>query len=221
VKRLFVIGSSGHAGSVLEAIELQGEYQVLGLLDSFEPVGTRKHRYEVYGPPEDAVKLAAAFDCRSFFIAIGDNWSRWRISRCLEEAVPGFDFPVVCHPGAVVSRSAKIGRGTAVLAAAVVGTDTMIGEGCIVNVAAAIGHDCRMENYSSIAGGVRMAGGAVIGERSTAGVSSTLLEKITVGRDSVVAAGAVLFKNVPDEVVVFGNPARIVRTRKPDEPYMR
>ncbi|HLH04686.1 MAG TPA: acetyltransferase [Bryobacteraceae bacterium] len=221
MKPLIVIGSSGHAGSVLDCIEMEGQYKVVGLLDSFEPAGARKHGYEICGAPEDAARLSAALSCRSFFVAVGDNWSRSRISQQLRADLPDAEYPSIIHPTAIVSRTVRLGPGCVLLAGSIVGNDVIIGTGCIVNVAAAIGHDCRLDDYASVSGGVRMSGASSIGLRSSAGVSSTLIEKITVGRDAVVAAGAVVFKDVPDEVVVFGNPAKIVRQRKPDETYLR
>jgi len=221
MKPLLVIGSSGHAGSVLDCIEMQGEYQVIGLLDSFESPGTKKHGYEICGTPKQAARFAAHFDCRTFFIAVGDNWSRYQLAQHLRTEVPKIEFATIVHPSAIVSRSARLERGTVLMPGSIVGNNVHIGEGCIVNVAAAVGHDCRIDDYASLSGGVRLSGASRLGARSAAGVSATLLEKIVVGRDAVIAAGAVVFKDVPDESVVFGNPARIVRQRKPDEPYMR
>jgi sugar O-acyltransferase (sialic acid O-acetyltransferase NeuD family) len=221
MKPLLVIGSSGHAGSVLDCVEMQGEYRVLGLLDSFESTGTKKHGYEICGAPEEAANLAARFACPTFFIAVGDNWSRYQLSRRLRTELPEVEFAKIVHPSAIVSRSAHIECGTVLMAGTIIGNNVSIGEGCIVNVAAAIGHDCCIDEYASLSGGVRLSGSSRLGARSTAGVSATVLEKITVGRDAVIAAGAVVFKDVPEETVVFGNPARIVRQRKPDEPYMR
>jgi len=43
------------------------------------------------------------------------------------------------------------------------------------------------------------------------GANATILPGITIGRNSMVGAGAVVTKDVPDNVLVIGNPARIVK----------
>jgi sugar O-acyltransferase (sialic acid O-acetyltransferase NeuD family) len=221
VKSLFLIGSSGHAGAVLECIELQEQYEVIGLLDSFEPKGVHKHGYIVYGGVEDATQLSESTGCRSFFIAVGDNFARWRIASLLSSTIPGIDFPIVMHPSVLVSKSARIGPGTVVTAGAIISVNAIVGQGCIVNVASAVNHDCRMDEFSSLSGGVQLGGGAAIGFRSSVGVGATLREKVVVGRDTVVGAGAVVTSDLPDNVVAYGVPARVIKQRAEDEKYLR
>jgi sugar O-acyltransferase (sialic acid O-acetyltransferase NeuD family) len=221
VKFLFVIGSSGHAAAVLECIELQEEYEVIGLLDSFEPKGTKKHGYVVYGGVENAAELSEPTGCRSFFVAIGDNFVRWRIASLLSSTIPGIEFPILAHPSALVSKSARIGPGTVLTTSAIVGVNAIVGQGCIVNVASAVNHDCRMDDFSSLSAGVQLGGGAAIGFRSSVGVGATLKEKVVVGRDTVVGAGAVVTSDLPDNVVAYGVPAKVIKQRAEDEKYLR
>lgn len=53
-----------------------------------------------------------------------------------------------------------------------------------------------------------------IKEGATIGSNATLLP-VTIGKNSVVAAGAVVTQSVPDNVVVAGNPAKIIRQIQP------
>ncbi|MBV8864944.1 MAG: acetyltransferase [Acidobacteriaceae bacterium] len=221
MKPLLVVGSSGHASIVLEAIELRGEFNVLGLLDSFEAKGTLKHGYLVRGAAEDAAEIAEVYGCHSFVVAIGDNWARWKIANAIATASNGVEFPAVVHPSVVFSKSARIGPGTVVMPAAVVGPNAILGEGCIVNIASVVNHDCRMADYSSLSGGVHLAGSIAIGMRSSVGIGSTIREKVSIGRDSVIGAGTVVLDDIPDEVVAYGVPAKVIRQRAPDERYMR
>ncbi len=221
MKPLLVVGSSGHASAVLEAIELQGEFEVGGLLDSFAPKGARKHGYPVCGTVEEASELSDAYTCRSFFVAIGDNWARWKIAQTLWATVEHAEFPVVVHPSVLVSRSARIGPGSVIMAGSVIATKAVIGEGCIVYTASTVDHDCRMDDYASIAPGVHLGGGAGIGVRSSIGIGSTLREKVWIGRDSVIGAGSVVLDDIPDDTVAYGVPAKVIRRRAADEKYMR
>ena len=221
MKPLLVIGSSGHASAVLEVIELQGKYEVAGLLDSFEPAGITKHGYKVLGTLEEAAAHAASLACESIFVAIGDNWSRWEISLRIKTKLPFAEFPAVIHPSVLVSRSARIGAGSVIMAGGIVATNAVIGEGCIVYTASTVNHDCRMDDYSSLSAGIHLGGAAVIGFRSSIGIGSTLRERVTIGRDTVIGAGTVVLNDIPSDVVAYGVPAKVARKRTQDERYMR
>jgi sugar O-acyltransferase (sialic acid O-acetyltransferase NeuD family) len=220
VRPLLVLGSSGHASVVLDAIELQGVYQVVGLLDSFQTKGTQRHGYEILGSPEEAVAIAERCGCRAFVVAVGDNWSRWQLTLRLQEAMPDIELAAVVHPAAVIARSARVHSGSVVFAGSVIGQNVIVETGCIVNVASSVNHDCHLEPYASLAPGVHLGGAVKIGLRSSAGISSAVREKVVIGRDTVLGAGAVLLNDLPDQVVAFGVPAKVRRPRKTDEAYL-
>ncbi len=220
MKPLLVIGSSGHASTVLEAIELQGEYQVLGLLDSYEQRGKEKHGYPVIGPAEEAAELASAYACTSFFIAIGDNWKRWQIASKLKGSLPKLEFATAVHPSVLISKTARVACGCFLMAGVIVCANARIGEGCIVNTGSTVNHDCKLAEYASLSAGVHLGGGCGIGVRSSVGLGSTVREKRVIGRDSVIGAGAVVLHDIPDEVVAYGVPAKVMRSRAKDESYL-
>lgn len=84
----------------------------------------------------------------------------------------------------------------------------MIGAGTIINTGASMDHDCRIGAYAHIAPGARLVGEVVIGEESTVGMMSCVIEGRRVGFRSLVAAGAVVVRDVPDDTRVAGVPAR-------------
>lgn len=51
-----------------------------------------------------------------------------------------------------------------------------------------------------------------IKENAWIGANSTILPGVTIGRNAIVGAGSVVTKDVPDEAVVVGNPAKIIKT---------
>jgi acetyltransferase-like isoleucine patch superfamily enzyme len=55
-----------------------------------------------------------------------------------------------------------------------------------------------------------------VGEDCWIGGSVVVLPGVTIGKGSVVGAGSVVTKSVPDFTVVAGNPAKIIRTIKPE-----
>ena len=72
--RLLIIGSGGHAGQVIDAVELSKKYKIVGLSDDYLPSGTVRHRNIVVCTISDIKHMADTFDY--LFVAIGDNQFR-------------------------------------------------------------------------------------------------------------------------------------------------
>lgn len=218
--KLLVIGSSGHASVLVDVIEPAGQYVVVGYLDDTEAVGTMRRGHPILGDLADIVGVCAHQLIEYAVIAVGDNWQRRKIYCDLVKSCPSLKFPVIRHPSAVVSSSAQIGRGSAVLAGAHVGPGSRIGEFCIVNTGSSVDHDCTLHNFASIAPGAFMGGLVEIGECSAVGVGATISDRISIGRHTVVGTGAVVVQDIPDLVVAYGNPARVKRSRTEGEKYL-
>jgi len=218
--KLLVIGSSGHAAVLVDAIHLSGTHRIAGYLDDTMARGTIRKGYPILGSIEDAAAICAEHNIIDAVIAVGDNWSRRHIHEKLIQRCPELKFPVVLHPSAVVSKSAEVGRGAVLLATCHVGPGSKVGAFCILNTGSSIDHDCQMHDFSSIGPGVFTGGLVHIGECSAIGVGASISDRISVGRHAVVGTGAVVVRNIPDLVVAYGNPARVKRSRPQGEAYM-
>jgi sugar O-acyltransferase (sialic acid O-acetyltransferase NeuD family) len=218
--KLLVVGSSGHAAVLVDAIQLGGAYRIAGYLDDTAARGTLRRGYPILGSVEDVAAVCAEHEIEDAVIAIGDNWWRRHAYEKLIERSPQLKFPAVVHPSAVVAKSAEIGRGAAVLAACQIGPGSKVGVFCILNTGSSIDHDCQMHNFSSIGPGVFTGGLVEIGECSAIGVGASISDRISVGRHAVVGTGAVVVRNIPDLVVAYGNPARVHRSRPEAESYV-
>jgi sugar O-acyltransferase (sialic acid O-acetyltransferase NeuD family) len=218
--KLLVIGSSGHAAVLIEAIQLCGEYLIAGYLDDTMARGTIRRGHRILGALEDVPSVCFEYEISSAVIGIGDNWWRRHVHLKLTESCPQLKFPTVLHPSAVVSKSAEIGRGTVVLAGCQIGPGSKVGEFCILNTGSSIDHDSQMHDFSSIGPGAFTGGFVEIGECSAIGVGACISDRISVGRHAVVGTGAVVVRNVPDLVVAYGNPARVRRSRPEGEAYV-
>jgi sugar O-acyltransferase (sialic acid O-acetyltransferase NeuD family) len=115
----------------------------------------------------------------------------------------------VIHPTATISPSAVLGEGCQVMAGALVGVRVRMGDACIINTAASIDHESILGNGVHLAPGVTTAGLIEIGHFSFIGTQATLLPRIKIGTRTVIGAGSVVTKDIPDCVTCYGNPARI------------
>jgi len=218
--KLLVIGSSGHASVLVDAVELAGTYRVAGYLDDTVAQGTIRRGYSILGGLSDAASVCAEQLIEDVVLAIGDNWWRRKVYIDLAKKCPQVKFPVIRHPSAVVARSAEVGKGAAILAGSHVGPGSRVGDFCILNTGSSIDHKCRLHDFASIAPGVFTGGHVEIGECSAIGVGASISDRISIGRHAVVGTGAVVVRDIPDLVVAYGNPARVHRSRQEGEAYV-
>jgi sugar O-acyltransferase (sialic acid O-acetyltransferase NeuD family) len=219
-RKLLLIGSSGHASVLLDAIELSGLFTIAGYVDDTLAAGTIRRGYSILGPVAAAASICSEQLIDDVVIAIGDNWWRRKVYEDLICRHPKVKFPVIKHPSSWLSASAEIGQGAAILACSHIGPGSRVGDFCIVNTGSSIDHDCAMLRFASIAPGVFTGGLVQIGECSAIGVGTSISDRISIGDHTVIGTGAVVVRNIPNLVVAYGNPARVKRSRQEGEKYV-
>jgi len=138
---------------------------------------------------------------------IGDSKTR----KFLAEKHP-FNYSSVVHPTATVSPYATIDKGTVVFHHSVIQSGTSIGKHCIINTKASVDHDCIIEDFVHISPGAILCGNVQVGELSWIGTGSVIIQGIKIGKNVMIGAGSVIIRDVPDNVVVVGNPGKIIKT---------
>lgn len=123
----------------------------------------------------------------------------------------GMRFATPVHPSAILSAKSTVGEGTIVSPGVIVAAFTHVGRHVLVNRGALLGHDTEIGDYVTIGPGANIAGFTRIGEGTYIGMGAMILDKVTVGAHSVVGAGSVVHKDVPDNVMIAGRPARIIK----------
>ena len=221
MQRIVIAGASGYARVVIDIVEREHRYEIAGLIDSFQPRGTPCFGYEVLGSELQLLGLCERYDIMGAIIAIGDNFQRHRLHTSISTLVPQIQFPSCVHPFSQIARGVTLGRGTVVTAGAIICSNASVGEFCILNTKASLDHDGVMEDFSSLAPGVTTGGNVKIKAFSAIMMGANIIHGVTIGEHSVVGAGATVLNDLPDCVVAFGSPARVVRRRAPGEAYLQ
>ena len=159
MKRLLIVGAGGHGRSVVEAALASGEFVVIGFLDDAFPKLAQVWAIPVRGKVAEFAYFRDEADFA--IVAIGNNAIRRLVTSNLHGA--GFPLARVVHQRAIVSPSAVIDEGSAIMAGAIVGTEARLGEGVIVNCAAVVDHHCRVGDFGHLGVGASMAGGSALG----------------------------------------------------------
>ena len=213
--RVIGLGAGGHAKVVIEILRLIGGYEFVGLLDPKQDIwGTEVLGVSVLG---DDSLLPELYDqgVRYAFIGLGSVGDTRPRGQLYEKAChQGFQIVQAIHPQAIIAPSVEIGHGPTIMAGAVINAAARLGDNVIVNTGAIIEHDCIIGDHVHIATGARLASTVRVGKGAHVGVGASVRQCICIGRDAIVGAGAVVVNDVPDNVVVAGVPARILKVEE-------
>lgn len=206
---LVVYGAGGHAKVVADTARAAG-WQIKAIADG-EPLKRGRPFLEwsigLIGE-EEAIRY-----CRmkgiAAVVAVGDNASRKKIYDRLVEA--GVTLATIVHPSASVSPHANLGPGTVVCAGAVVQPGAYVEENGILNTGCSVDHDDWIGAHAHIGPGAHLGGAASAGTGAHVGLGATIRDGIGVGSWSVIGMGSVVVRDVPNGVIAYGQPARIVR----------
>jgi len=202
--RLIVIGAGGHARVVVDVARAAG-FDPVAALDPGS-VGSLCNGVEVVGG-DDAAERLFAEGLGQAVIAIGDNRVRVELGQRLEAI--GFGLPLVSHPSAILSSSARIGDGTVIMPLAVINASAMVGRLVIVNTNAVVEHDCQIGDGAHIAPGSRLGGTVSVGCCALIGIGSVIRPESSVGAFAVIGAGSTVIGDIDGDCVATGSPARV------------
>lgn len=195
--KLLLVGAGGHANSCIDVIEGHQQFQIAGLIDSIESVGTKKFSYSVIGTDNDLNTLALTY--KYAMVAVGQIKSAsLRIQLYEKILAAGFELPSIISPLAYVSKHASLGAGTIVMHGAIVNAGAKIGKNCIINSKALVEHDAAVEDHCHISTGAILNGNVLVGEGSFVGSGSIIKHGIKLGMNSMIGMGSYIKHDQPN-----------------------
>jgi sugar O-acyltransferase (sialic acid O-acetyltransferase NeuD family) len=126
----------------------------------------------------------------------------------------GFKLMGVISKLAYLSVSSKVGDGVAVFPFAAIGPSVSVGDHSVVYNNASIAHESTVGRYSMVCPGAQIAGRVSIGEGCWIGIGASILQGVSIGSGSVIGAGAAVIRDVPENTVAAGVPARAINQRQ-------
>ena len=204
---LVIFGAGGHAKVVIETCIGTRFRPVVCLGESrwTNLVGVKVE-------PEKQAEQWKAQGVQHAFVAIGNNSIRERVAA--KALAMGFELATIISRQAWVSPTARLDRGTVVMAGAIVQVEAAIGECSIVNTGASVDHECVLGRAVHAAPHSTLCGNVVAGDRVWIGAGSTIIEGTKLADDVFVAAGATVVCDIVEtHARCSGVPARIMRSQ--------
>lgn len=191
-KKVIIFGASGHGRVIADIVRANGD-EFLGFLDD-----------DITKPSLGIIADYRKFDAE-FVVGIGNEETRERISQY------NCKWYTAVHPSAIVSQEAEVGIGSVVMANAVINSGARVGKHCVINTGAIIEHDDRIEDFAHISVGVKLGGNVTVGKGTWVGIGATVNNNLNIRSNCIIGAGAVVVKDIIEQGVYIGLPARRVK----------
>ncbi len=198
---MYIIGAGAQAKYVIDIIDLPA------LIRVFDPIGGRVgqkllgiqvEEYDKDKIPEESMVI----------ICVADPKFKKEIYEGIKKRI--FAYPEMIHRKAVVADSANIQGGCIVNANATIQPDAFIGMFTMVHANVSIDHDSMIGFYCNIAPGATICGHVQIGDNTVVGPGAVVTKNVSIGRNTIIGAGSVVLSDIPNNVVAYGTPCKIV-----------
>ena len=210
MQKVAVIGAGGFGREVLEIFKddnrINQKWEIMGFLDGNEEIhGTQINGYPVLG----CLDWLADNPDVGCVVAIGDPKTKKAVIDEMENR--NAKFVNAIHPSVVMSEFVKLGKNVIICAGCILTVDIVIHDHVILNINSTVGHDTIIENYCSIMPAVNINGNNQLNEGVYVGTGATFIQEVSVGSWTTIGAGAVIVKDIPENVVAVGMPAKAIK----------
>lgn len=217
--KVIIFGAGPHAGVIADIFMNMKGYKLTRFLekdDIYDTSGvktkqvTRNMSFPIL-PDREIFKNHFKSRSERLIVGIGYNLISAREKVVKKLKSKNFLFCSAIHPKSIIADSALIGEGTAVMAGAIVNPFARIGNHAVINTGAVVDHDCAIGDNTFVQPGAHLAGSVRVGQNSIIGIGANIKDGIEIGSNVIIGGGAFVNKNVPDNTVYAGVPAKKLR----------
>ncbi|MDD7885839.1 NeuD/PglB/VioB family sugar acetyltransferase [Flavivirga sp. 57AJ16] len=218
-KKNGIILGSGTYGEVFLTYLTEAGHNIIGFFDgNLNNIGKEIHGVKVLGSFNDLLTPEFKNKIDEVFCPIGNNDIRTSYLSQLNDY--GYKTPNFIHSSVILNKDVVLGKGVYLLPGVIIMPHTSIEDFVIISMGSKIAHHTILENGVFVSTGVNVGANIVLKSKSFLGISSTIMTGVEViGENSVIGCGAVVIKNVEDNIIVAGVPAKKLRDLDVEKHY--
>ena len=161
--------------------------------------------------PKFKYTIVNEFADRSVPVTLGVANAYTKLKAIKEFDISNLEFINVINRTSFISSTAILGKGLLINNFATIGAHAQIGNFVNRSNRASVNHHSIIEDFVSINPGVTLAGNVCVGKGTLIGIGATISNGVTIGKNSIIGAGSVVVRDIPDNVVAYGNPCKPMR----------
>jgi sugar O-acyltransferase (sialic acid O-acetyltransferase NeuD family) len=213
MESVVIVGAGGFGREVLEIFndinKQEKKWDVLGFIDEDKELkGKTINNFSVLGGL-NWFENHKDVDC---VCAIGEPEAKKKVIDALKKM--NVHFCNAIHPSVIMSKFVEFGEDVIICAGTILTVNIKIGNHVIINLNCTIGHDAVIEDYCSLMPTVKISGNNHLYSGTYVGTGATFIHKLSIGAWSTIGAGAVVIKDIPENVVAVGTPAKVIKHKE-------
>jgi acetyltransferase-like isoleucine patch superfamily enzyme len=212
MKKIAIIGAGGFGREVKMLIDQinhnEKQYEFIGFYDDNVESETIINGFKVLGSINELLQIDYNLE---LVISIADPKIKKKIYETLNYN-HFLSFPTLIHPNVLIGTDeVNIGYGCIICASNIITVNVSIGNFVILNLGCTVGHDTKIGDYSSFMPSVNISGEVIIENSVYVGTGAKIINLLTIGNSTIVGAGAVVSKSLPEKCTAVGIPAKPIK----------
>lgn len=183
-------------------------YELIGYFDDDKVKGEIINSFPVLG----GMKELNSYNSKiAIVIAVGHPQTKRKIVESIDNK--NITFPTVIHPSVLRGprEFTTIGEGCIICAGVIITVNIDIRDFVILNLSCTVGHDTLIESYCSVMPTVNISGGVKVRSEVYLGAGAVITNQLDIGKGTIVGAGAVVTKSLPENCTAVGAPAKPIK----------
>ena len=220
--KIVMVGAGGlHGQYCLDILRKSHCFEIAGVCDSVLEIGSNIHGLEVLGRQEQLPELAERHLIEGCVISLGDNFERYNVYRQLKALLPSLVFVNAIHPSAAIGEGVSLGVGVVIGPNAVIGPGTLVEDFVHIGSSTVVGVRNTLCRFASLSNSVVTGGLTQFKDFSAVALGSVVTDRLSIGVNTVIGSASLVMGDLPDDVLAYGSPARVVRARARGERFLR